>query len=419
VADKGGRPARFTDVLAVGQFRVLWLAHLQSRIGDQLARVALSILIYDRTGSAALTALTYAMTILPNLAGGALLAGLADRFDRRTVMIASDVLRAALVAALAIPDQPIPLLIVVLVLTQLPAAPFTAARGAILPKILTDDSYVVGVALLRTTDQVGLLVGIGAGAALVAALGTHTALLVDAASFAISAAAVALGIKAHQPPGNKENTPKTWWHSLTAGLALVARDPKLRALVGLACINGFYVIPEGIAVPYANQLRGGTAAVGWLLAAIPAGSILGMLALKSLRPASRLWLMGPLTIATCAVLVPTAWAPPLAVSVLLWAVSGALSAHDMVVQATFVQRVPDATRGQAVGLAGAAMQAAQGIGIVAAGLLAQLLTPAVTVGVAGAAGTVAAGAAVVAWARTVSPRSPSGRGETGDLATSD
>jgi hypothetical protein len=52
------------------------------------------------------------------------------------------------------------------------------------------------------------------------------------------------------------------------GLTLVVGDRRLRALTALACVNGFYVIPEGIAA----QLRGaGGTAVGWLLAAIPAG----------------------------------------------------------------------------------------------------------------------------------------------------
>jgi hypothetical protein len=50
----------FRDALAVGEFRVLWLAHAQSRLGDQLARVAIAVLVFSRTSSALLTALTYA-----------------------------------------------------------------------------------------------------------------------------------------------------------------------------------------------------------------------------------------------------------------------------------------------------------------------------------------------------------------------
>src|SRR5205807_215264 len=202
----------------------------------------------------------------------------------------------------------------------------------------------------------------------------------------------------HRPPNltAEGKSRQTWLHGISAGFALVSRDSQLRVLVAIACINGFYVVPESIAVPYATQLHGGTAAVGWLLAAIPAGSIVGLLWLKNLRPDLRLRLMAPLAIVTCAVLIPSGWAPALVVSVVLWALSGLASAHDMVVQGAFVQRVPDASRGQAIGLASAAMQAAQGLGIVLAGLLAQALTPATVVGLAGAVGVVAA--VVAAWA---------------------
>ena len=69
----------FLDALRVPEFRVIWLADAQSAVGDQLARVALSVLVFERTSSALLTALAYSLTFLPALIGGALLSGLADR----------------------------------------------------------------------------------------------------------------------------------------------------------------------------------------------------------------------------------------------------------------------------------------------------------------------------------------------------
>jgi hypothetical protein len=259
--------------------------------------------------------------------------------------------------------------------------------------VLHGDRYMVGLAVMRTTDQLGLVGGIAVGAALVTCLGTSTTLLIDAATFAASAMLIGLGVGRHRPPRAGHKT------RLSGGLQTVAGNPQLRALTAIACVNGFYVVPESLAVPYAAQLDQGTGAVGWLLAAVPAGSIVGMIWLKGLRPDLRLRLMAPLTVATCAILVPSAWAPVLAVSVVLWAASGLASAHDMVVQGAFVQRAPDESRGQAIGLAGAAMQAAQGLGIVLAGLLAQVLTPAAVVGLAGAAGVVAAVGAAALWRR--------------------
>src|SRR4051794_35030538 len=76
------------------EFRALWLSQALSRVGDQLAAVALSVLVYARTGSTLATAATYAVGFLPALVGGPLLAGLADTLPRRSVMVGCDLLRA-------------------------------------------------------------------------------------------------------------------------------------------------------------------------------------------------------------------------------------------------------------------------------------------------------------------------------------
>lgn len=92
------RQATYRDVFAIGEFRALWLAQALSFIGDQLAQVALAVLVYDTTGSALLTAVVYALTYLPPIVGGPVLSVLADLLPRRRVMIACDLVRALLVA---------------------------------------------------------------------------------------------------------------------------------------------------------------------------------------------------------------------------------------------------------------------------------------------------------------------------------
>src|SRR5690242_15962159 len=77
----------FREVFGVAEFRALWFGELLSIAGDQLARVALSILVFTGTNSAALTGLTYALTYAPSLLGGIFLTGFADRFPRRSVMV--------------------------------------------------------------------------------------------------------------------------------------------------------------------------------------------------------------------------------------------------------------------------------------------------------------------------------------------
>ena len=109
----------YREVFAIGEFRALWSAQVLSFAGDQLAQVAIAILVYGRTHSPFLTALAYALTYLPPIAGGPLLSGLADLFPRRRVMIVCDLFRVGTVGLMAIPSLPFTALCVLLFCTVL------------------------------------------------------------------------------------------------------------------------------------------------------------------------------------------------------------------------------------------------------------------------------------------------------------
>lgn len=418
VAEANG-PATFREVFAVPEFLGLWTATVLSVAGDQLARVALSLLVYDRTGSSLLAAATYAVTFLPDLIGGSLLAGWADRFPRRRVMIGTDLVRAGLVALMAVPGTPIAVLLIILFGTQLMSVPFTAARAALLPRILEGDRFVVGTGVMAATYQVGLIVGYPLGGVVVVGLGTHGALLVDACSFVASAALIYWSVAARPAAAPSEpgsgGRPPTTWMSLTSGARLVWADPALKALLALACVSGLYIAPEGLAVPYADQIGAGTLGVGLLLAANPLGTAIGMVILsRFVTPERRLHLLGPLAIATSVMLLPTVFVPdlpaPLAWSLVWWTLAGACSAHDMVTNTQFVTRVPDYARGQAVGLAVAGLRGAQGIGVLITGAFAELVTPSRVIALSAAVGVGAAWWAARAWQRATTP-SPKQRPE--------
>ena len=123
--------ATFGEVFAIPEFRALWLAQVLSVTGDQLARVALTLLVFDRTHSALLAAVTFAASVVPTFVGGIILSGLADRLPRRAVMIACDLIRVALVAVMALAGVPIAVLVVLLFLVTLVGAPFLSARAAL------------------------------------------------------------------------------------------------------------------------------------------------------------------------------------------------------------------------------------------------------------------------------------------------
>jgi transmembrane secretion effector len=97
------RAASYRAVFAIREFRALWWAQVVSYLGDQIAQVAIAVLVYTKTGSPGLTALAYALTYLPPILGGPLLAGLMDVFPRRQVMITLDLVRDGLVELMALP----------------------------------------------------------------------------------------------------------------------------------------------------------------------------------------------------------------------------------------------------------------------------------------------------------------------------
>ena len=197
-------------MFGVTEFRALWLAQLLSVIGDQLARVALTVLVYDRTRSALLAAITFVAGIVPAFLGGVSLAWLADRYPRRRVMITCNLVRTALVLFMAIPGMPIAAMVALLFVVTFVGAPFTSARAAVYPDVLTGDNYVMGTAVTLTTFQFAQVIGFAAGGAVVGFFGVRTSLVIDAATFVASALIVRAWVRprpAPVPPGHGESEP--------------------------------------------------------------------------------------------------------------------------------------------------------------------------------------------------------------------
>ncbi|GAA1024090.1 MFS transporter [Acrocarpospora pleiomorpha] len=396
------RQATYGEVLAIGEFRSLWLGQAMSLLGDQLAQVALAVLVYNRTQSPLATAAVYALTYLPPIIGGPLLAGLADRFPRRRVMLLCDLLRAGLVAIMAIPGTPFGVLCALVFLVVLLSAPFSAARAALLPEILEGDRYVMGSALQNMTNQAVQMLGFAAGGAVIAGLGPYRALALDCATFLASALILVAGVRRRAAPAVTDGNLPSMWTMTRAGARLVFGDRRLRTLVLFAWLCGFYVLPEGIAVPYAAELDDGRLPVpvisGLLMAAMPTGTVLGaFLFSRFVTPSGRLRAMGWMSMLTCAPLILCAMRPPLEIVLLLWILSGVGGAYQLAANAAFVQCVPPERRGQAFGLVQSGLLAAQGVGILIGGALAQELGPEPVVALAGAAGLSVAAVLAMTW----------------------
>jgi len=182
------------------------------------------------------------------------------------------------------------------------------------------------------------------------------------------------------------------------GTALVFGNPVLRTLVFFGWLAGFAVVPEGLAAPYAHALGGGPLTVGLLMAAMPAGIIVGTFAIGHLtRPSDRMRPMGWLAMLSCAPLVVSLLHPPFWLVLALWGLAGAGGAYQLAAAAAFVQALSAPGRARAFGIAQSGLLAAQGLGILAGGALAQWLGPQDAVALAGLLGLVLAAALATGW----------------------
>jgi predicted MFS family arabinose efflux permease len=409
----------FRSVLAVADFRWLWAGEALSQAGDQLARVALAVLVFQRTSSPALTALSYALTFVPTLVGGALLGWVADQVARRTVMVACDLSRALLVAAMAIPGMPLPALYLLLVAVTLLGGPFRAAQQALLPDVLPGDLYVSALALRGMTIQSAQLAGFACGGVLVAALTPSWALVIDAGTFLASAVLVRTGV--HHPAAV---SPPTSWSSaeagpppvrsrsaggsVLAGVRVVFGNPAVRALAVLSWLAGFYVVPEGLAAPYAAAIGTGTVGIGLLMAADPAGSVVGAFVFarwipEHLRPR----LIGLLAVLAGLPLLVCAVQPGLLVSLAALGVSGALAqAYQTQDTASLALAVPSAGRAQVMGIVVSGLVTVQGVGVMVAGVLADVIGTPLTIGLAGLGGMAVGVPAALSWHRATRRSAP-------------
>jgi MFS family permease len=393
------RDSRYLPALRVREFRYLWLAGAQSTAGDQLARVALSLLVYGRTHSPAATALTYALGYLPSLIGSAALSGLADRYPRRTVMVWCDLSRFAVLLLLAALPLPTAVIDGFVVLTALLSCPFKAAEISVLPQMLPPEHYPAGSGLRMATDQLCQLTGFAAGGALVAWLGTRPALGVDAGTFALSAGLLRAGLQrrpAAARPGTSDSGTAAARSTRERAVRLVTSSSALRTLLALIWAAALLSAPEAIAAPYAVRLGGGATLTGVLMAAIPAGAVVGLLLLpRLLSDQQRRSSAAMLAVCSGLCLVACAWIKSTPGTLALLFASGVASAYLLAIMPWFVQEVPDRMRGRVIGFGQGGLVVCQGAVLAAAGPVTAAWGPQWA--------TAAAGVCVVAVAAALHP----------------
>ncbi|WP_416981507.1 MFS transporter [Streptomyces sp. T028] len=380
------------------EFRATWLAELVSFFGDQLARVALAILVFDRTDSAALTGLTYALTYVPSVVGALTLSHLADRRPRRSVLMTVDICRAVAAGAMVIPDVPLGVLCLLVSVMSFLGGPYRAAHLALLREILSAEQYPIGMSVRQITMQAAQIFGFAFGGVVSSVFTPRACLAFDATTFVASFGLYWCFVKSRPAAGTPEGT-----GSVAAGLTVLWAEPRRRAIFLSTALGFFYIAPEAVAAPYVSALGLGSVWVGVLLASTGVGAVAGLWAFHRFVPAHRYADHLPLLCFTTGLplVAVTIQGGGIYLPMVSFAVSNALWCIQVVVSvSTLVELLPDDRRAQGMGVASAMNLTAQGVGTGGAGLLAQWQSPVFALSFMGAASAVAALWPGLLWLRS-------------------
>jgi MFS family permease len=398
-----GGPAGALRLLGANRpFRLLWTARAVSFLGDSLSLVALMLHVAGTTGQAlAVAALLLAGDFAPALLGP-LTGTVADRLDRRRVMVACELAQGALVAVIALWLPSLPLLLVLVGLRAVAGQVFQPASRAAVPAVVPEHDLERANAAVGVATNGGETLGPLVAALLLPLLDVRGVLLVDAATFGVSAAL--LGFLPPMP-GNGQGRDRraSFLADARTGLRYLWGEPTVRAVVlgyfAIVACNGI----DDVALVFlaTDTLGGGDRAVGLLLAAVGIGLLAGyaLLARTRRRVAMPALLLAGFAVSSAGnLLTGLAWAVAAAFAV--QAVRGLGIAALDVAATTLVQRiVPARLLGRVFGTLYGGIGVAAALAYLLGGLLLDRTTPRVAFVAAGSAGLLATAATALALRR--------------------
>ena len=356
------------------RFRQLWAGQAISFVGDAVSMVALVILVVQLTGSASAVGGALVALLLPTFASP-LFGVLADRFDRRVVLVSSDLVRATLVLGLVF-VRDLVLIYGLIFLMGLARTLFNPTIRAAFPSVVGEGDLARANSLIGGTFSASVTVGPALGGLLVAAVGVSGAFLLDAATYLISAGLLS---RIPLPRPQREEEEVGVFRELRSGFSYLAG-----ARVPLAVMIGAFltVLATDLATPAEVFLAKGTfgagdVGYGLLVSVWGGGMVLGSALMAVLGDRLRLlptYFLGIFVWALA--LAGTGLSPTFVLALGMLAIAGAANGLDNVVTDTILQRqVPDAFLGRVFSVKYLGYGAGEALAYPAGGVLVDALGP--------------------------------------------
>src|SRR6186997_800434 len=215
-------------------FTLLWIAQLVSTAGSALTDLAAGIYVWRATESALAVGLTLMVTAIPSLVVGLLAGVFVDRHDRKRILIATCLIQAVIVAALAfvigIEAIALPGLYILLFLNAAVKQFFDPAHDSLIPEMASDEELAGANSFLSIASFGSTAIGFAGAGLLASTVGLTWAFLLDALSFLVCAGLIMLMGKYPMPVPEDDATVGVIFENLKVGLATLFGTPIIRSL---------------------------------------------------------------------------------------------------------------------------------------------------------------------------------------------
>lgn len=346
----------YKEVLAITAFRWLYLAEVSARVGEAIAQVALPLLVYRLTESAGMMSLIFVIQTLPRAILAPVAGLLADRLDRRRLMIGASVLRTIGVAILPLATE-VWQVAAIATFVSIGTTILMPAELAAIPSVVPRGQLVSALSLTQVTNSVTRVIGPAVGAGLVGLAGPKPAFWTQTVCFLIAIFwLMKLTLPAHTQQGEASDSLghalAIAWRDIGEGLKTVARSPIVRGICATEALWGLIgaVLSITTVVYTEKSLNLGDRAeivYGLLAAAMSAGAVVGALVARRIESAIgrpqllAIGYLGPL------LLLPAGLTPPLALVFLCWFLLGFTDAWAVIaLQAYMAEAIEDSMRGR-------------------------------------------------------------------------
>ncbi len=372
------------------KFQVLLFSEMVSLIGDRILAVALVILVYDITGSAATVSILMMLKAIPSLFLGSVAGAMVDRLNRKWVMVFSNLTQGALVLIIPFTNE---LLVIygVYFLLSVVNQFFIPARAATLPSIVPEKSLMAANSLFSMAFVGAIALGPMIAGVLIEAYGTSAAFFADSFTFLVPAVAVAF---LALPQKSKPLQQSRFVDELRAGFSYISQNPTIRAalfLSGLVYMGIGAVSVLGIVI--ADKVLGvGAGGYGMMMSSMGVGMLVGAIAAgKWGRQFDTIQLASAGAIMAGAAIAILPFATSLYFAFALNLVLGAGMVFVQTSANTLFQTSPEELRGRVMGVAQSLMGAASFLAMGFAGFVAEWIGFAPVLTLVGGGSVVAGG----------------------------